>query len=75
MRKRRKYSLFSVKVVNGRKRYERLSNLALPKDSAVRFLNGEQGQLCQGELPINKAQRIKPCSCSPLNAIFGGEKP
>jgi hypothetical protein len=36
-RKRRKYSLFSVKVVNGRKRYERLSNLALPKDSAVRF--------------------------------------
>jgi hypothetical protein len=36
-RKRRLYSLFSVSEVKGRKRYMRLSDLAMPKDKAVVF--------------------------------------
>lgn len=37
-RKARKYSVFSVEVLaSGRKRYHRLSDLALPKEQAVRF--------------------------------------
>jgi len=36
-RKQRKYSLFSIQLVNGREQYFRLSGMALYKDQATKF--------------------------------------
>lgn len=47
MRRQRKYSLFEVQVINGKRHYHQISDLALPLDAARRFF---QGALLAGSL-------------------------